>query len=131
MNTTYSFTKLVVDDLEKMASFYETAYGLKQYDRLQSNIGDEPIDEIMLGTTDANTGGVILLKFLGRKAPTNGEIILGFMTDDLDAVYERVVAAGGSVHAPVKDEPDTPYKVGFVVDPEGHLAEVVQMLEAG
>lgn len=128
MPTTYAFTKLVVHDLEKMAAFYGEVYGLNQFDRLQSSIGDEPIDEIMLGTTDAQTGGMILFKFLGRKAPKNGEIILGFMTDDIEALYERVLAAGGGIQAPIKDEPDTPYKVGFVVDPEGHLAEVVQML---
>ena len=112
----------------QMAAFYGEVYGLNPFDRIQSSIGDEPIDEIMLGTTDAHTDGVILLKYTERKPPENGEIILGFLTDDLEGVYERVLAAGGGIHAPIKDEPDTPYKVGFVKDPEGHLAEVVQML---
>ena len=76
MTTTYSFTKLVVDDLEKMSAFYTEVYGLKQYDRMQASVGEEPIDEVMLGTTDANTGGVILLKFLDRKPAERGEIIL-------------------------------------------------------
>jgi len=130
MSTHYGFTKLVVDDLEKMTAFYTEVYGLSDFDRIQSSIGDEPIDEIMLGTTDANTGGVILLKFLERKPAETGEIILGFLTDDIDALYERVLAAGGGVHAPVKYEAGDPYKVGFVKDPEGHLAEVVQLLES-
>ena len=131
MNATYSFTKLVVDDLEAMVRFYGDVYGLKPFERIEGAIGGEPIDEVLLGTTDARTGGVILLKFAGRAAPPRGEIILGFMTDDLEAVYERVSSAGGGIHAPIKAEPDKPYRVGFVTDPEGHLAEVVQMREPG
>ena len=129
MPTVYGFTKVVVHDLEKQAAFYEAVYGLKQYDRIQSVIGEEPIDEIMLGTTDAFTGGVILLRFTERPPAVNGEIILGFTTDDLEGVYERVVAHGGSIHAAIRQDEGAPYKVGFVKDPEGHLAEVVQVLE--
>ena len=129
MSTAYSFTKVVVHDLEKMSAFYSEVYGLKEYERIQSVIGDEPIDEIMLGTTDANTGGLILLKFTERAPAETGEIILGFITDDVDALYERVLAAGGGVHAPVRDDAGAPYRVGFVKDPEGHLAEVVQLLD--
>jgi predicted enzyme related to lactoylglutathione lyase len=130
MTTAYAFTKVVVDDLDKMSAFYSEVYGLKQYDRVQSVIGEEPIEEIMLGTTDANTGGVILLKFIERKPAKVGEIILGFLTDDVDALYERVLVAGGGVHAPVRHDDGAPYKVGFVKDPEGHLAEVVELLDA-
>jgi predicted enzyme related to lactoylglutathione lyase len=125
VSTSYSFTKLVVNDLEKMTSFYTKVYGLKQYDRVQSAIGADPIDEIMLGTTDAHTGGLILLKFTERAPTGNGEIILGFVTDDVESLIERVRATGGAIHAPIRVEPA--YKVCFVQDPEGHLAEVVQV----
>lgn len=128
MTTAYSFTKIVVHDLEKLAAYYARVYGLTAYDRVQSVIGDEPIDEIMLGTTDAHTGGVILLKFTEREPARAGEVILGFITDDLDALYERVLAAGGGIHAPIREGESGPYRVGFVKDPEGHLAEVVQLL---
>ena len=70
-----------------------------------------------------------MLKFTEREAAATGEIILGFITDDVDALYERVLAAGGGVHAPVRDDEGAPYRVGFVKDPEGHLAEVVQLLD--
>jgi hypothetical protein len=40
-----------------------------------------------------------------------------------------VLAAGGGVHAPVRHDDGAPYKVGFVKDPEGHLAEVVELLD--
>jgi len=128
MSTSYSFTKLVVDDLKKLSAYYSQVFGLKEYDRIQSSIGDEPIDEIMLGTTDAHTGGVILLRFTERAPAASGEVILGFVTDDIEALYERVLAAGGGIHAPVREE--AAYKVGFVKDPEGHLAEVVELAAA-
>ena len=51
--------------------------------------------------------------------------------DIIEAVYERVLAAGGAVHAAVRQDPGSPYKVGFIRDPEGHLAEVVEMVEPG
>src|SRR2546423_1891128 len=46
---TFSFTKLIVEDLEKMASFYHAVYGLNILHRVQAHIGAEPISEIMMG----------------------------------------------------------------------------------
>jgi hypothetical protein len=41
-----------------------------------------------------------------------------------------VRAAGGGIHAAVKRDPGSPYQVGFVTDPEGHLAELVQAADS-
>lgn len=125
----HTFTKLIVGDLEKMAAFYQEVYGLEEIERIQSAIGADPIDEIMLGKADVLTGVLVLLKFIEKPPPELGEVILGFVTDDVEAVYEQVLASGGGIHAKIKQEPDSPYKVGFATDPEGHLAEIVQMLE--
>ena len=131
MNATFSFTKLVVDDLEKMSEFYQEAYGLKPFDRVQAEIGPDPIDEIMLGVDSAyGPGSIMLLKFVDRPAPTPGAIILGFHTDDLESLLERVVASGGSVHAAIKESDVAPVRVAFTVDPEGNHAECVQMTGA-
>ena len=127
--SSHTFTKLIVGDLEKMAAFYKEVYGLEEIERIQSAIGADPIDEIMLGKQDDLTGVLVLLKFLDKPAPERGEVILGFVTDDVEAVYEQVLAAGGGIHAEIKQEPGSPYKVGFATDPEGHLAEIVQMVE--
>ena len=54
---------------------------------------------------------------------------LGFTTDDVEAVYERVLTAGGGIHAAIKHDTGSLYKVGFVLDPEGHLAEVVETVD--
>ena len=125
--STFTFTKLVVDDLEKMAAFYTQAYQLHQISRMQDSIGDEAIDEIILGTEGALTPGtLILLKYLSRPRPASGEVILGFTTRDLPALLDRVRAAGGGVHADIRDFPDMKIRVAFATDPEGHLIELVE-----
>jgi predicted enzyme related to lactoylglutathione lyase len=125
----FAFTKLVVHDLEKMAAFYCAAYGLAQVGRVRERIGDEPIDEIMLGAGAVAPGALILLRFPERApAPPGSEVLLGFTTDDLPALLDRVCAAGGAVHAPIRRIPEMNLHVAFARDPEGHVAELVQLL---
>jgi predicted enzyme related to lactoylglutathione lyase len=127
----YAFTKLVVHDLEKMAAFYCEAYGLRRIARVQARIGAAPIDEIMLGAgTEVASASLVLLRFVGAPPPASGEVILGFTTGDLAALLDRVRAAGGGVHADARDMPEHGVRVAFATDPEGHLAELVQLLGA-
>jgi predicted enzyme related to lactoylglutathione lyase len=129
-STSFTFTKLVVHDLEKMAAFYTQVYGLEEVTRVRDEIGSEAIDEIILGTGGGMApGSLILLRFVDRPPSATGdEVLLGFTTDDLPALLDRIVAAGGSVHAPTKELPAMKLRVAFATDPEGHLAELVQML---
>jgi predicted enzyme related to lactoylglutathione lyase len=126
----FSFTKLVVHDLEKMAAFYGEAYGLHVLNRVRGvSIGDEQIDEMMLGTDPkAQWSSLVLLRYLARGPSPSGEAILGFTTDDLPALLERVRKAGGGIVAPIKEMPELKVRVAFATDPEGHLAELVQVL---
>ncbi|MEW6269330.1 MAG: VOC family protein, partial [Thermodesulfobacteriota bacterium] len=92
-------------------------------------IGAEEIDEIVLSPDpSAAWGSLILLRYVGRGPSPAGELILGFVTDDLPALLERVCAAGGAVHDPIRDMPQLGIRVAFATDPEGHLAELVQMV---
>jgi predicted enzyme related to lactoylglutathione lyase len=128
--STFTFTKLVVDDLEKMAAFYGQVYELQQISRMQDAIGSDAIDEIILGTAGALTpGALILLKYLGKPRPASGEVILGFTTRDLPALLDRVRAAGGGVPCDIRDYPDMKVRVAFATDPEGHLIEIVERSE--
>lgn len=128
--TSHAFTKLIVSDLEGMAAFYSEAYGLHAAHRVTGeSIGGESIDEIMMSPDpDAQWSALVLLSYVGRPAAQNGEVILGFTTDDLSALLERVVKAGGRVQAPAKELPHLGVRVAFATDPEGHLAELVQVL---
>jgi predicted enzyme related to lactoylglutathione lyase len=129
-SASFSFSKLIVHDLEKMAAFYHDAYGLHAVNRVRGqSIGGEEIDEIMVSADPtAAYGSLVLLEYLGRGPSPSGELILGFTTDDLPALLERVCTAGGDVHAPIREIPEMKLRVAFATDPEGHLAELVQML---
>jgi predicted enzyme related to lactoylglutathione lyase len=128
-STRYSFTKLVVHDLEKMAAFYKQVYNLGEIARVRAEVAGEPIDEIVLGIgTDMSRSELILLKYPERQPPENGEVVLGWMTTDLPALLDRVRAAGGRIVADLQAKPERGIKVAFATDPEGHLAELVEML---
>ncbi|MEE2665425.1 MAG: VOC family protein [Myxococcota bacterium] len=127
VGATFAATKLVVHDLERMATFYCNVYGFEQTGRIQADIAGEPIDEIFLGKDGETAGGLILMKYVDRAAPETGEAILVFTTQDIDALFDSVRAAGGGVYlAPYQSEA-TPYKAGFTLDPEGHLIENVEI----
>jgi lactoylglutathione lyase len=126
--TQFSFTKLLVEDLEKTADFYKSVCGLVETGRVDAKIGGRPISEILFAPTEGGTATLVLLKFLDSPKPTNDEVILGFITDDLDAYVERATTAGGTVVDPPKSQPEHGVKVAFVTDVEGHLIEVVELL---
>ena len=129
MNAHFSFTKLVVHDLDSMSAYYQRVYGLQEFDRVKAKIEGEPIDEIMLGVDSAyGPGSIILLRFVERPAARPGAVILGFQTDDLDALVERTLEHGGSLHSGISESDVAPVRVAFTVDPEGNLTECVQMV---
>ena len=126
---TFGFTKLIVADVEKMASYYTRVYGLNALHRVKAAIAGEPISEVIMGPGEQMSAeSLVMLKFLDRGVPPQGEVILGFTTTDLAALLERAVAAGGKIIEQARDMPEHGVRVAFVTDPEGHLAEVVQML---
>ena len=127
--STFSFTKLVVADLEKMSAFYTHVFELHQVARVSDAIVADRIDEIILGSADAAFGSLILLRYIDLPGPQCGEVILGFTTTDLPALLDRVRAAGGGIHADIRDFPEMKIRVAFATDPEGHLIEIVERSE--
>jgi len=128
-----SFTKLVVDDLDRMAAFYADVFALHETGRLKFEKGaiGEPIEEIFLcPSPEDRYGAFVLFKFLERPAPPAGEVILGFQTHDLDAVLERARRRGGRLAAPIKEMPEMGARIAMVLDPEGHLCELVETRDA-
>ncbi len=124
-----SFTKLVVDDLDRMADFYCKVFDLHQTGRLKIEQGaiGEPIEEIFLcPSPDDRYGSFVLFKFLQRPAPRDNETILGFQTTDLKRLVERASRCGGGLAAPIKEMPELGVRVAMLRDPEGHLCELVE-----
>ena len=126
--TQFGFTKLLVDDLEKTAAFYKSVCGLVETARVEATIGEREISEILFAPAYQGAATFVLLKFVSAPRPTNDEVILGFITDDVAAFVERAKAAGGSLVQAPYDNVEHGVKVGFVTDVEGHLIEVVQLL---
>ena len=128
--TRFGFTKLVVADLDASASFYTSAFGLQEQQRVHAEIAGRPIDEIIFSGGDPAASTFVLLRFADQATPSQAEVILGFITDGIDVLFRQVVAAGGAVVQAVETQPQHGVRVGFVTDPEGHLIEVVEVLTA-
>jgi len=127
-NVNFSFSKLLVKDLEKTAAFYRDVCGLVEQMRYDSAINGRAISEITFMPTYPGGGSLTLLTFLDAPVPVRGELILGFTTADLDAFVARVEQGGGRVTDPIRTIAEHNLRVAFVEDPEGHLLEVVQLL---
>jgi predicted enzyme related to lactoylglutathione lyase len=69
-----------------------------------------------------------LIKYMDSLGPALGEAVQGFTTTDIEALVRRAQSMGGSLPEPIRHIEALRIKVAFVVDPEGHVNEVVQML---
>lgn len=125
----YSFSKTFVHDLDAMAKFYEDVLGLIAFNRHQDEMFGRKIDEITFQSSYDTGPALTLIKYMDSVGPTAGEAVQGFVTQDLEAVCERAKAAGGSVPEPIRAIPEFGLKVAFVLDPEGHINEVIEMTQ--
>jgi lactoylglutathione lyase len=58
-------------------------------------------------------------------ALTRGFGHLALTVDDLEATYDRLLAAGAASRMPPSTSPEPGVRIGFVADPEGNLIELV------
>jgi predicted enzyme related to lactoylglutathione lyase len=122
----FGFTKLLVADLDESAAFYRAVFGLQETGRIESEIAGRAIEEILFSPTGEGAATFVLLKYADTSAASDSEVILGFITGDIDALTQRAVAAGGTIRREALEYPDLHVKVAFVADNEGHLLEFVQ-----
>jgi lactoylglutathione lyase len=122
------FTKLVVEDLDKMSSFYQALCGLTEEGRAEATIGNRPICEVYFKSDPPGTGTFTLTKFCDARKPAGYSVILGFIASDINQFVETAIAAGAAMIDPVQSQPEHGVKVAFVDDPEGNLIEVVELL---
>jgi predicted enzyme related to lactoylglutathione lyase len=124
----FAFSKTFVRDLDAMAKFYEEVLGLIPFNRHQDAMFGRKIDEITFQSSYPGGPALTLISYLDGVAPAAGEAVQGFMTQDLEAVCARAEANGGSVPEPIREIPEFGLRVAFVLDPEGRINEVIQML---
>jgi predicted enzyme related to lactoylglutathione lyase len=123
----FGFSKVFVHDLEAMAVFYEEVFGLVPLNRHQDAMFGRKIDEITYQATSAGGASLTLIKYLDSTGPAAGESVQGFTTTDIEALVKRAEAAGGRVPEPTRRIEEFRVEVVFVLDPEGHVNEVVQL----
>jgi catechol 2,3-dioxygenase-like lactoylglutathione lyase family enzyme len=117
-----------VGDLDASARFYTEVFGGREQARVHAEIAGRTIDEILYEPTAPGGDTFALLRFEDLPHPATDAVILGFVTDDLDAVVARCTAAGGTaVQAPTA-MPEHGVTVAFLADADGHLIEVVELL---
>ena len=127
MNTEiFAFTKLIVGDLDRCATFYEGVCGTRPQSRIQGSVGGRAITEIIYEPMNKGGASLVLLAYDDDPKPAFGETIVGFASPDAEAFIARAVAAGGTAVEALRDAPTLRLKVGFVSDPEGHLIEVIE-----
>ena len=123
----YGFSKVFVYDLEAMAAFYEGVFGLVPNNRHRDEMFGRPIDEITYRATSSGGGSLTLIHYMDATEPQAGESVQGFTTSDIEALVKRAESAGGSIPEPIRRIEEFGLRVVFVLDPEGHVNEVVQM----
>ena len=128
--TFFGFTKIIVDDLDRIAVFYEQTMGFRQFQRVHSSVAGEPMEEIILvhGEGMGQSVPLVVWKRPNRPAPAASDVILGFQTKDVAALVAKVVAAGGSVVEAPREDPEHGVRVAFAKDPDGRLMELVELL---
>jgi predicted enzyme related to lactoylglutathione lyase len=123
----YGFSKVFVHDLDAMARFYEDVFGLVPFNRHQDHMFGRAIDEITFRATYPGGSALTLIQYLDSKRPSAGESVQGFMTTDIQALAKRAEGAGGRLPEPIRRIDEFKLFVAFVLDPEGHVNEVVQL----
>lgn len=124
-----NFVKIIVADVDGVFNFYARVLGVEAHRRVQSGLGEDALEEIIsLPIGGAGAPSLIIKSYVNRPAPKPGELQLGVVVSDVDAVLAAAVAAGGTIAQPARDATEHGVRVAFFRDIEGHMVEIVQML---
>jgi len=131
MNLTLSQCFVIVHDPDLAVAFYRDALGLEQ----RSEVGKGEFQWITVGAASQPGVSIVLTNYLNG-SPADGEAVAAlvakgalngvhFHSDDLDASFEQVRAAGAEI---VEEPADRPWGTrDFAVrDPSGNLVRVDQ-----
>jgi predicted enzyme related to lactoylglutathione lyase len=129
-DVTVMAVRLGADDVAALATFYESAFGLKEIDRVGS-----PVTEIIMryGATVAEAKAGASPEFLVQKRATGAardpmqHAI--FRVTDMTATLSAAKAAGATLEGDVVTVPigGEPIKVAMLVDPAGNAIELMEL----
>lgn len=125
----FTFTKLIVSDVDSLFAFYSSVFGLVERARVRQGEGENELDEIIMDSSaPASIATLVIKRYPNRPVPAPGEATLGFIVDDVDATVAKAVANRGSIYRAAQTQAQHGVKVAFIKDSDGHLIEVVEML---
>ncbi len=143
--TSIRHTGIVVSDMERSVRFYRDLLGMKVWADFKD---DSPYVQAVTEVQGANLwmiklqaqdgGSIELLQYLSHpqsvpSPPTRACDVgcnhVALRVDDIDALHEKLKAAGIRFHAPPAVSPDGGAKVTYCRDPEGVMVELVEILE--
>jgi predicted enzyme related to lactoylglutathione lyase len=116
------------EDVAALASFYESAFGLKEVNRLEF----PGTLEIMLNFGDsadaarANRSAQVVIMHRASDTLEDAVPHLIFNVTDMAATATAVKAAGGSMDGDPRPFGDSGMVIGFAVDPAGNRIELIQ-----
>jgi catechol 2,3-dioxygenase-like lactoylglutathione lyase family enzyme len=131
MNLTLSQCFVIVHDPDLALSFYRDALGLE----LRSDVGKEDFRWLTVGAVSQPDVAIVLTNYLNG-SPADGDAVAAlvakgalngvhFHTDDLDASFDQLRAAGAEI---VQEPTDQPWGTRdlAVRDPSGNLVRIDQ-----
>ena len=128
--TTVMAVRIGADDVVALAKFYDTAFGLKEIDR----VGNPPTEIIMrYGATVAEAKAGASPEFLLQKREAGaaaGSIMHAiFRVSDIAAAVAAAKAAGAKVDSDVATVPigGAPIKIAMLTDPDGNAIEIMEL----
>lgn len=124
----FLFTKLVVSDLERVATFYSAVFAMQPMHRVASDEHKYALEEIVLSSGAApGAHRLLIVRYRDLPCPPAGSCWTGFMVADIEATLAAAIDAGGKIEVPAHDNDDHGVRAAILSDPAGHLIEVVQL----
>lgn len=120
---------LIVKGAARAMEFYKTAFGATELVRMAQPNGTIGHAEIRIGDSvimlaDENP----TMRSLSPQTLGGTPVLIHLYVEDVDAVFNRAVAAGGAVERPLKDQ-FYGDRTGGIVDPFGHRWYVATHVE--
>jgi lactoylglutathione lyase len=122
----FAYTILYVTNVERSVQFYETAFGFRRKfispdnDYAELIGGDTTLSFASVALAQSNLSSGFIQSDVHAK-PFGIEI--GFTTDDVEATYQKAIAAGAVATESAKTKP-WGQVVAYVKDPDGFLIEI-------
>lgn len=133
MNLRFSHTRLMVDDMAASIHFYHDLLGLPIQTRTEEDIYVEfaPNPATLSLYRKDFMSGIAGTSDLPLRAAAQDAVLIWFEVDNVDEVYETLLAQGVEFVAPPTDRAAWALRTAHLRDPDGNLIEIGQNIPMG